>query len=183
MELFEWINIQLSHSYLDLILPFLREKTTWIPFYIFIIAWSLWTFSIQKGMLYILVILTLVGITDFTSSKLIKETVERPRPCQVAEIQQESHLLVPCGAGYSFPSSHAANHFALAMFLMLSLRRRYSWILWPLILWASLISFAQIYVGVHYPLDSIGGAILGSSLALLVWFVYKKMILTKNPLY
>lgn len=68
---------------------------------------------------------------------------------------------VNCGSGFSFPSAHAANHFCLAAFLLSIFgyflgRWKYMW--W---LWAILISLAQVYVGVHYPLDILGGAILG----------------------
>jgi undecaprenyl-diphosphatase len=78
-------------------------------------------------------------------------------------------LLEHCGGGFSFTSSHATNHFSFAMQLFLLLR--YSWnniyfIL--LFLWASLIAYGQIYVGVHFPLDVIFGAVLGCFVAFVV---------------
>lgn len=183
LSVFEWINTRLSNSFFDMAFPILREKTSWIPFYLFVIVWSIFSFNLKKGMIYILVIISLIGMTDFISSTVLKKSIERPRPCHVVQIKESNYILVPCGAGYSFPSSHAANHFALAIFLILSLKRKYSWIVQPLFIWASLISIAQIYVGVHYPLDVVGGAILGTCLAFLIYTLYKKLILKKNPLY
>jgi undecaprenyl-diphosphatase len=69
--------------------------------------------------------------------------------------------LVPCGSGFSFPSSHAVNHFALAAFLYLTtqwipLKWRFFWYVW-----AFSISFAQVYSGVHYPSDVLIGGLIG----------------------
>ena len=71
------------------------------------------------------------------------------------------HLLVSCGGGLSFVSSHAANHFGLAVFLSVVLGKRFPWVVPILIFWAAVISIAQVYVGVHYPIDITGGALLG----------------------
>ena len=70
-------------------------------------------------------------------------------------------LLEQCAGGFSFTSSHAANHFGLAMFIFITwgiTQQRYTKFFF---VWAGIIAFAQIYVGVHYPLDIIGGAIIG----------------------
>lgn len=72
------------------------------------------------------------------------------------------NLLIACGGGYSFPSTHAANHFALAFFLINMFYRRWKLILPLVFLWAFAVSFAQVYVGVHYPLDITFGAAIGA---------------------
>ncbi len=95
--------------------------------------------------------------------------MQRLRPCKVLEPSKDMHLLVPCGNGFSFPSSHATNHFAIATFLLLILGKIFRWIKIPLILWAGSISFAQVYVGVHYPLDVATGALLG---VLVGWGIF-----------
>ena len=65
-----------------------------------------------------------------------------------------------CGMNGSFTSSHATNHFAIAMFLYHTLKNTSR--LWSLaFLWAAIISYSQVYVGVHYPLDILGGALIG----------------------
>lgn len=182
-QAFEVIHFQWSNSFFDWLMPILREKTTWIPLYLFIIGFSFWRFKLKSASLLIIALFITVGITDFVSSQLIKKAVDRPRPCQVNSFSTNIHELAPCGGGYSFPSSHAANHFGLAVFLLFSFGSIYRWIKFPLLLWATLIAIAQVYVGLHYPADSIGGAVLGSLIAFSVWRLYKNIILQHNPLY
>jgi undecaprenyl-diphosphatase len=85
-------------------------------------------------------------------------------------------LLVQCGSGYSFPSTHATNHFAFALFMIGTLAQRYRWIVAPLIIWAAAIAYAQVYVGVHYPFDVLCGALLGSSIGIFVARVFRARI-------
>jgi len=104
-----------------------------------------------------------VGMADVVSSKLVKPAVQRVRPCNDVGLKFEVRELVHCGGGYSFTSSHATNHFAIATFLYLVLGGlRKKWIRWALLAWAASIAYGQVYVGVHYPLDVITGAVLGS---------------------
>ncbi len=70
---------------------------------------------------------------------------------------------VACGPAYSFPSSHATNHMALAVLLVLALRNQLRRARWWLIPWAVSIGYAQVYVGVHFPLDILGGFVLGAA--------------------
>ena len=81
-------------------------------------------------------------------------------------------LKVKCGGGYSYTSSHATNHFALAFFLIYTLGVQFRWIKWVLIFWASSIAYGQVYVGVHYPFDVISGATIGGIIGILVatWY-------------
>ena len=108
------------------------------------------------------------------SSELVKKTVRRIRPCNDPELQEEVKLLVSCGAGYSFTSSHATNHFAVAAFISMTLGLLYRWIRLPLFLWAASIAFGQVYVGVHYPLDVIGGGILGVLIGFIIARLYQQ---------
>jgi membrane-associated phospholipid phosphatase len=99
--------------------------------------------------------------SDTISSKLIKYQVRRPRPCHEQQMVPPVIQRVSCGSGFSFTSSHAANHFCLAAFLVTlfgSYMKKWKHLWW---VWAALISLAQVYVGLHYPLDILGGAILG----------------------
>ncbi|MBT5990208.1 MAG: phosphatase PAP2 family protein, partial [Bacteroidetes bacterium] len=78
--------------------------------------------------------------------------------------------------GFSFPSSHATNHFAVAVYLTTLFYSKWKWILPLSILWAFSISYSQIYVGVHYPVDVVTGALLGTSIGLGVGIVPRKLI-------
>lgn len=75
--------------------------------------------------------------------------------------QDQMILRVRCGRSYSFTSSHATNHFALAVYIFFTLGGYLRLFRWPILAWAAIVSFAQIYVGVHFPLDIIFGAFLG----------------------
>ncbi len=174
-SLFHIINSEWTHHYLDIILPFFRNKTNWIPLYIFLVGFIIYKFKIKKGILIIICSILTIGLADFTSSQVLKKSVERPRPCH--EMNNDQRLLVPCGSGYSFTSSHATNHFSLAAFLGLILFPLGRWIPHLLLIWAGIIAYAQIYVGVHYPLDVTSGAFLGIGIGFLIHLIYKKVSL------
>lgn len=158
--IFEIINGHTHNAVLDWLMPIWREKSTWIPFYLALTVFL--GYKYRKAGLYLILGLALsVGLADTISSKVIKPAVHRLRPCNDPEIKDEVQLLVHCGSGYSFTSSHAANHFAVAAFLSLTLGLHYRRIRWPLHLWAASIALGQVYVGVHYPLDILMGAFLG----------------------
>ncbi|RZL15228.1 MAG: phosphatase PAP2 family protein, partial [Pedobacter sp.] len=80
---------------------------------------------------------------------------------------------VPCGSGYSFPSAHATNHFGIAVFLILVFYKKWKPILPLGLLWAFSIAFAQVYVGVHYPVDIICGSLLGTLLGFISFRLVK----------
>jgi undecaprenyl-diphosphatase len=85
----------------------------------------------------------------------------RTRPCNSQEFVGQIRLLVTCPSGWGFTSNHAANHFGMATFIFLSFRRVIG--RWALLafLWAGMIAFAQVYVGIHYPGDVAAGGLLG----------------------
>jgi len=172
-QLFQFINSGLSNSVFDLILPLLREKLIWIPLYIFIFAFLLHNFG-RKGYWLVLMLIVTVGISDLMSSKVIKPLVERARPCHLDQNDLPVQLRARCGRGYSFTSSHATNHFSIAFFLFLVYKGRRKWIRKGLILWAASISFSQVYVGVHFPIDIFCGAILGMMIAFISYGFYSR---------
>ncbi|MEZ4894734.1 MAG: phosphatase PAP2 family protein [Saprospiraceae bacterium] len=88
-----------------------------------------------------------VGISDFTSSSLIKKSVQRIRPCNDVEMVDRVVTRVSCGGGYSFTSSHASNHFAIAVFLITALGLSGKWQQKALLAWAGSIAFAQCMWG------------------------------------
>ncbi len=172
-QLFFFINHTLHVGFLDTLMPYWRSMYLWLPLYIFFIAYLI--INHRKQGLYLIVSLLLtVGVSDIVSSHIVKKTIERLRPCNDADIKDEVKLLVRCGSGYSFTSSHAANHFAVAIFLFFACFYNKKRLKWALIAWAASIGFGQIYVGVHYPFDVLFGAILGSVIGYLGYQVVKK---------
>jgi membrane-associated phospholipid phosphatase len=172
-HLFYFINHHLSNAFFDWIMPLMRNPRFWIPLYIFIIAFSIWRYK-KRGAILVLMLALAAGFADFTSASLIKKQVQRDRPCRDAVTSKTVISRVPCGTGYSFPSTHATDHFALAIFLCLAFGRKWKWVIPLAILWAALICFAQIYVGVHFPVDVTAGAIYGGLVGWLFFAGFKK---------
>jgi membrane-associated phospholipid phosphatase len=155
---FKLINQGISIPIFESLIPWLRAPLFWLPLYIFIIAFVFFNFGKKAYWIVIFAILT-VSTADLVSSRIIKTTVQRLRPCRTENLEVIQR--VPCGSGFSFTSSHATNHFSIATFLGLTLgqfRRRIRWSLW---IWAGSISFAQVFVGVHFPIDILAGAVMG----------------------
>ncbi len=159
--LFRIINYNWRNSFFDWLFPWLRNSNMWIPLYLFLFL--LVTINYRKtGWWWVIFAAGTVILTDFVSSSIIKNNIIRLRPCNDPDIASWIQILV----GYrpqssSFTSSHATNHFGMAMFLYLTLRTRFK--KWPVLffVWAFSISFAQVYVGVHYPIDIICGGLIG----------------------
>lgn len=172
--LFFLINDAGHNAWLDALMPFWRDRFFWIPLYVALASFVVWKFGTAKGAFFILAVIVAAGVADLTSSRLIKQNVERLRPCNEPEIKEEVNLLVHCGGGYSFTSSHAANHFAVAVFICFTLGRLYRRIRLPLLLWAASIAYGQVYVGIHYPLDVVCGALVGTLIGWGVSFAYRK---------
>ena len=160
-HLFKIINNQWSNVTFDWLMPWLRNSEMWYPLYLFLILLVAVNYK-KNAWWWIVFAAGTIILCDFVSSKIIKENIIRLRPCNVPDIASWVHVLV----GYrpqssSFTSSHATNHFGMAMFFYLTLRARFT--KWPayFFLWAFAISFAQVYVGVHYPLDISCGGLIG----------------------
>ena len=170
-----WIHTHLHNSFLDWLMPILREQWTWLPLYIFLIAFMLMNFG-KRGGLWILMFIFTIALCDTTSSKVIKYNVKRLRPCHTEQVAPKLDLLISCGGQYSFTSSHATNHFGMAAFIWLTLGMRYRRVRWPIMIWAGMVAFAQVYVGVHYPLDILGGGLLGLLLGSAVAWYYRKRL-------
>ncbi len=171
ISLFEFINHDLSNGFFDMLLPWLREPLFWVPFYIFLISFVFFNFGKKAYWFVIFVILTAAS-ADLISSRAIKKTIKRIRPCNTEMLQIVER--VHCGAGYSFTSSHAANHFAVATFLIMTIGQILPKIKKWLWLWAASIALAQVYVGVHFPLDVLAGGILGVVLGRLWSMLFLK---------
>jgi undecaprenyl-diphosphatase len=158
---FTIIQTKLSAPWLDGIMLMLRNPLTWIPLYIFILFWTL-KFDRVITLKFICFSIACFAITDYSTAHFFKPFFERLRPCYDSETVGIVRGIIGCGGKYSFPSSHAANHFGLASFWFYSIylitNQKWRW-LW---IWAFLISFAQVYVGLHFPLDIAGGAVLGT---------------------
>ena len=165
---FLWVNHSLRNPVFDLLMPFLTDLNRNRIALVIAAAVLLW--MIVRGgrasRLAALLLIPTLALSDQLSSSVIKFLVERPRPCHVLG---DVRLLVDCGGGLSFPSSHAVNHFAAALVLAYFLPRGRWWLFG----YASVIAFSRVYVGVHYPLDVLGGAVIGLACASVVLALYQ----------
>lgn len=165
--LFGIVNQKASNPFFDSIMPFIRQPLFWLPLYLFIILFAIYNFP-KKAAVWIGWLILTVAITDYVSSHIFKPLFGRLRPCNNPELSDSIRLLVDhCGQNGSFTSSHATNHFGIAVFIFMSLDKVWGKFNYLFILWAAIISFAQVYVGVHFPIDVIGGAFLGSGIGYL----------------
>src|SRR5207237_3045930 len=117
-----------------------------------------------------------VTVSDTISSHILKPLIGRIRPCGDPDFAFKVRLLAGCGGNGSFPSSHAVNHFGIVMFLFIilySFAGKWSYLFF---LWAAVICYAQVYVGVHYPTDVIGGALIGCFLCWITCTLFIKKI-------
>lgn len=160
-QLFKIVNDQWSNVFFDWLMPWLRNSEMWYPLYLFLILLVAINYK-KTGLWWVVFAAGTILLCDFVSSGIIKNNIIRLRPCNDPDIVSWVHVLV----GYrpqssSFTSSHAANHFGMAMFFYLTLKARFK--NWPALFffWAFSICFAQVYVGVHYPLDTICGGLIG----------------------
>jgi membrane-associated phospholipid phosphatase len=161
-----YVNTVWRNGFMDLVLPFFRNQWTWVPLYLFLLIFMLMNFG-KNGIIWCLFFLLTFAISDQLSAHLFKEIFHRLRPCNQPALAGIVYNIVPCGSGYSFPSSHASNHFALALFAAASLQGKVKGIWTIALLWAFLVSYAQVYVGVHFPLDVICGGMLGVGVGML----------------
>jgi undecaprenyl-diphosphatase len=171
--LFYSLNTNLSNSITDTIMPIITHTFFWMPFFAIFCLFQLWNAYKKKqymGLVCIFCIIFAVAICDQISSKLIKELVQRPRPCHILN---DINLLINCGAGKSFPSSHAANSMAAVIIFSLFYRKHKYWL--PFL--SILVGLSRIFVGVHYPLDVLVGWILGLCIGVGIYFLIQYFLL------
>ena len=168
-----YVNYLWRNPVFDLVLPFMRNQWFWVPLYFFLLLYMPFEYR-KKGWLWCLGFLTAFIISDQLSAGLLKPYFHRLRPCNNPALSSVIHLMVPCGGLYGFPSSHAANHFSIGIFAAVTLGGRYGWV-WPAaIVWAAVVSYSQVYVGVHYPLDVTVGGLIGVTSGLLTGKLFNR---------
>ncbi len=170
------INTVWTNSFLDNVFPWWRDATTWYPVYLFLLVFMLINFG-QKAWTWILFLVLNIIITDQFCSTFLKQWFPRLRPCNDPFMHGYVRMLINhCGLGNSFPSAHATNHSGAACFLFFTLKpylKKWSWLFF---FWAATISYGQIYVGLHYPLDVICGAVIGSVIGCTMAYIYNTKI-------
>lgn len=140
-----------------------------------IIAYSIWKDKFPKTILFCALLIVTVGCTDYLCASIIRPAVQQLRPTNpdnpVSAMLHIVHGYI--GGKYGFPSCHAANSFAIAVFTTLWFRRK--WLAVLLIGWALLECYTRLYLGVHYPSDIVFGMAIGSLIAYIVYSLSKRI--------
>ncbi len=171
--LFRLFNETISNSVFDKFFPLITDVKNWHIAYI--IVWFIVFFKGGKaGKITAVAALLLIAVSDQISSTLIKNLIGRIRPCNALE---EVNILAGCTGSFSFPSSHAVNNFAIAVYFSFFFPKLRN----LLLIIASVVAFSRIYCGVHYPSDVAGGAIIGAAIGYM-FAIFTKILSSKIKL-
>ncbi len=164
--LFLFFNHGLNLPVLDQFMVFVTDHNPYVYLALFLVFWR---YEGRRSFIVLALALAAFGLADWTAYSL-KQVFMRPRPCNSLE---NVVLLVRCSKGFSLPSNHAANSFAVALPFLLMGKGRFRF---TFIVFAALVAYSRVYVGVHYPFDILSGALWGSAIALTLVLIYRKAV-------
>lgn len=178
-QLFLLLN-NLGSSKFDAFWIFLSYKESNIFFYLSLLIFYFFkeskTIKLSEVFYSLLFIAIMITITDQTAN-LFKDSFQRLRPCYNESLIDSVRLVKEsCGGKYGFFSAHASNSFSLAVFFGLLYKNRFRYIIYISLLYASLISYSRIYLGVHFPLDILFGGVYGITIGLVVFRIYENKL-------
>lgn len=165
-QLFVFLN-SLGSERWDGLWLFVTNKLSWIPFYLALMYLVYRHYGLKNILIITALIIVMITATDQLSN-IFKHGFERPRPCREEHLKEIIRYIAPRCGRYGYFSAHAANSMAFAVFLGLLFRKIHKHLLLFLLLWATAMGFSRIYVGVHYPLDTLTGLVIGALAGLLI---------------
>ena len=178
-QLFLFLN-NLGSPTFDNFWIYLSYKESNILFYLALLIFYFFNESkkikLSEVFYSLLFIAIMIAIADQTAN-LFKDSFQRLRPCYNESLISFVRLVnESCGGKYGFFSAHASNSFSLAVFFGLLYKNRFRYIIYISLLYASLISYSRIYLGVHFPLDILFGGVYGITIGLVVFRIYENKL-------
>ncbi|MBL4754230.1 MAG: phosphatase PAP2 family protein [Flavobacteriales bacterium] len=168
--LFLYLN-GLHNDFLDLTMLWISNKFIWIPFYLGLLVLIVRKHEWRSLIIIIPILILLITLSDQISVQIFKNGFERLRPCHNEDLKNLVHLVGNCGGKFGFISSHACNTFALSAFIIYVMKSKS--LVYIMIVWAVVVSYSRIYLGVHYPADVLIGALIGWLIGYVVWNITK----------
>ncbi len=153
----------------------ITQNWSFLPLYIFIVVLIFIKLGKKNGLIAVISLLLLFAFTS-QMTQLAKHFFERPRPCRTDGLHEQLRIVYDTCGRYGFFSGHSCNSFAFAIGVGLVLKTAYKNIIWVLLVWASIVAYSRIYVGVHFPLDIICGGLFGTISALVFNRLYQHLI-------
>lgn len=161
-----------AHSpFFDSVMWCISGRWIWVPFYA-VLAYLLFRrMSWKRASICLVTIGLIILAADQTCATLIRPEIGRLRPANLNNpLSSFVHVVNGYRGGrYGFPSCHAANTFALAVFMSLVIRHK--WFTVMMFSWAFVVSYSRMYLGVHYFGDLFCGATIGSLFAVLFYYL------------
>ena len=151
----------------------ITNKFSAIPLYILLLYFAFKHYGLKRTLVLVLFIVLLIAASDQTSN-LFKYGFKRLRPCHDENIAHLIRLVKErCGGLYSYFSAHASNSMAIAVFFSFLLKDKVKYLSYFIIIWALLVAYSRIYIGVHFPLDVITGGAIGAVYATVFYKLFK----------
>ena len=177
-DLFLFLNNLGSESW-DTMWLIITEKLSSIPLYALLLYLIFRHYGWKVAVITMVVVAAMITCTDQLAN-LFKNGFQRLRPCHLETLGEYARVIaVRCGR-YGYFSAHAASSMALAVFIGRLLKPHYKYIIPLLLLWALVIGYSRIYLGVHYPLDVLTGFVIGAILGCLFYRLLKYILSITN---
>ena len=159
-------------------------KFNWVLFYAFLAYLMYKKYNTKAFVLTLIVVALMITFTDQVTN-LFKHGFERFRPCHQEGVMEYMRLVKSrCGGKFGYFSGHSSNAMSVAIFVGCMLKYRFKYAVYLLVVWAILMGYSRIYIGVHYPLDVLSGFIFGALSGYMFYrlnnYVHNRFALREN---